>query len=127
MEQKKDNLINLLDSVLRRNKEGRDEDDVLLGDDEMAEVVTKDLFDYNPIVGTKARNIDFYYNREDHQLTKIFYLIAQPEDEEKILLVVLKIIDVFIGKNIPKIADFFIFSSLKKVLQRTDWLKPASE
>ena len=30
MDQKKDNLINLLDSVLRRNKEGRDEDDVLL-------------------------------------------------------------------------------------------------
>lgn len=53
--------------------------------------------------------------------------MARPEDEEKAILVVLKIIDGFLAKNIPKIADFFIFNSLKKVLQRTDWLKPASE
>ena len=30
-------------------------------------------------------------------------------------------------KNIPKILDFFIFTSLKRVLMRTDWLKPANE
>ena len=51
----------------------------------------------------------------------------QPEDEEKMPLVVLKIIDGFLSKGIPKICDFFIFHSLKKVIQRTDWLKPASE
>lgn len=42
-------------------------------------------------------------------------------------MVVLKIIDSFLSKNIPKINDFFIFTSLKKVLQRTDWLMPATE
>jgi len=42
-------------------------------------------------------------------------------------MVVLKIIDNFLSKSIPKICDFFIFTSLKKVLQRTDWLKPATE
>ena len=42
-------------------------------------------------------------------------------------MVVLKIIDSFLSKNVPKINDFFIFTSLKKVLQRTDWLLPATE
>ena len=60
-------------------------------------------------------------------MTKLFYLIAQPEDEERMPMVVLKIIDSFLSKNIPKINDFFIFTSLKKVLQRTDWLMPATE
>ena len=71
--------------------------------------------------------IDFYFNRVDHKLTKLFFLIAQPDDEEKIPNVVFKIIDSFLSKNIPKITDFFIFTSLKKVLQRTDWLLPATE
>ena len=42
-------------------------------------------------------------------------------------LVSLKIIDILLRSQIPKILDFFVFSSLKKVLQRTDWLKPATE
>ena len=42
-------------------------------------------------------------------------------------MVILKIIDLFLSKQIPKICDFFIFTSLKKVLQRTDWLQPATE
>ena len=123
---KKDNILNLLDSVLRRNKEGED-DDVIMGDnDEPAGVVTKDIFGYDSDVLHKGK-IEFYYNREDHQLQKLFYLIVQPEDEEMIPFVVLKIIDSFLSKNIPKVNDFFIFTSLKKVLQRTDWLMPATE
>ena len=115
--------MNLLDSVLRRNKEGEDDDVLMGGEDEP--VVTKDIFGYDS-VANRAR-IDFYFNRQEHKLTKLFYLIAQPEDEERMPMVVLKIIDSFLSKNIPKINDFFIFTSLKKVLQRTDWLMPATE
>ena len=39
----------------------------------------------------------------------------------------MKLIDRFLDCQLPKIQDFFIYASLKKVLQRTDWLKPASE
>lgn len=39
-EQKKDNILNLLDSVLRRNKEGEDDDVVLGNDEDPAGVVT---------------------------------------------------------------------------------------
>lgn len=125
MDQKRDNLINLLDSVLRRNKEGNEEDDVLYGDDDIEDVKTE-AFDYNATALKRGR-VDYYFNRQDHQLSKLFYLMARPKDEEKVILVVVKIIDGFLAKNIPAIADFFIFGSLKKVLQRTDWLKPASE
>ena len=124
-DQKKDNVINLLDSLIRRNKEG-DDDDVMLGDDEMPEVVT-DEFEYDPKAAFRRGRLDYIYNREGHKLKSIFFLIAQPDEEEKLPLVVLKIIDGLLIKNIPKILDFFIFTSLKRVLMRTDWLKPASE
>ena len=114
-EQKKDNILNLLDSVLRRNKEGEDDDVILGNDEEPAGVVTKDIFGYDSATMNRAK-IDFFYNRADHRVTKLFYLLVQPEDEEKMPMVVLKIIDSFLGKNIPKINDFFIFTSLKKVL-----------
>ena len=66
--------MNLLDSVLRRNKEG--DDDVIMDDgDEPAGVITKDIFGYDSVTMNRAR-IDFYYNRQDHKLTKLFYLIA---------------------------------------------------
>lgn len=42
-------------------------------------------------------------------------------------LVTLKIIDNLLRPQIPQICDFFLFTSLKRVLMRTDWLKPASE
>ena len=125
-DEKKDNILNLLDSVLRRNKEGEDDDVILGNDEEPAGVVTKDIFGYESAALNKGRT-EFFYNRADHKLTKLFYLIVQPEDEEMMPMVVLKIIDSFLAKNIPKINDFFIFTSLKKVLQRTDWLLPATE
>ena len=125
-DQKKDNLINLLDSVLRRNKEGNDDDDVLYDeDDEIMDVKTEAVDCHANAL--KRTRVDYYFNRRDHKLTKVFYLLAEPDDEEKLLLVALKVIDGFLAKNIPKIADFFIFGSLRKVLQRTDYLKPASE
>lgn len=99
---------------------------ILGNDEEPAGVVTKDIFGYDEATLNRVR-IDFYFNRVDHKMTKLFYLIAQPDDEERIPVVVLKIIDTFLSKNIPKINDFFIFTSLKKVLQRTDWLMPATE
>ena len=43
--QKRDNLLNLLDSVIRRNQEGMEDDDVLIDDLEPAEVVTKEVGD----------------------------------------------------------------------------------
>ena len=58
-DQKKDNILNLLDSVLRRNKEGEDDDVILGGEDEP--VVTKDIFGYDS-VANRAR-IDYYFNR----------------------------------------------------------------
>ena len=101
--------------MLRRNKEGEDDDVIMDNGDEPAGVITKDIFEYDPHTMNRAR-IDFYYNRKDHKLTKLFYLIAQPEEEESMPMAVLKIIDTFLSKNIPKINDFFIFTSLKKVL-----------
>jgi len=41
--------------------------------------------------------------------------------------VTLKIIDKLLSSQIPKVCDFFVFTGLKRVLMRTDWLKPASE
>ena len=96
-----------------------------MGDDDQP-VVTKDIFGYDSATMNRCK-IDFYYNRQDHKLTKLFYLLVQPDDEESMPMIVLKIIDTFLSKNIPKINDFFIFTSLKKVLQRTDWLMPATE
>lgn len=49
----------------------------------------------------KALKIDFYFKRQSHELMKLFYLIARPEDEEKMSVVVLKIIETFLSKNIP--------------------------
>ena len=105
----------MLDSVIRRNHEDDDEDDVVvdINEDEQNEVVTKDVPEYETLMKGK---IDFFYKRQNHQLMKIFYLIAQPSDEEKMPIVVLKIIDNFLAKAIPKICDFFIFNSLKRVL-----------
>ena len=122
-DQKKDNMINLLDSILRRNKDG--EDDVMIDDDEVVDVQTKEM-NHHELLLKKGR-LDFFYNRKDHKLSKLFYHLVQPEDEEKMPLVTFRIIDGFLAKQIPKILDFFIFGSLKRVLQRTDWLKPASE
>ena len=65
--------MNLLDSVLRRNKEGED-DDVIMGDDDQP-VVTKDIFGYDSATMNRCK-IDFYYNRQDHKLTKLFYLLV---------------------------------------------------
>jgi hypothetical protein len=70
---------------------------------------------------------DLVYNVEEHKYQKLFLLLTNPIDNEKMPLTAVKIIDNFIGKHIPKILDFFIFSSLKKVLQRTDWLRAADE
>lgn len=61
MDQKKDNLINLLDSVLRRNKEGNEDDDVLYGDDDIVDVKTEAM-DYNS-AALKRNRIDFFFNR----------------------------------------------------------------
>ena len=117
-EQKTDNMINLLDSIIRRNK---DDEDMLRIDEEPAAVQTKDVDD------VFRRKLDFFYNRHDHQLTKLFYQLVQPDEEEKMGLVTLKIIDNLLRPQIPQICDFFLFTSLKRVLMRTDWLKPASE
>ena len=93
MDEKKDNLIGLMDSILRRNRLDDDDDDVLIDADEpLADVVTDDVLDLGQTNFRKCK-VDFLYNREDHQLTKLFFLIAEPEDEEKLPLVVLKIID----------------------------------
>ena len=104
----------MLDSVIRRNHEDDDEDVVMdLNAEEPNEVVTKDVLEYNTLMKGK---IDFFYKRQDHELMKIFFLLVQPSDEEKMPIVVLKIIDNFLGKAIPKICDFFIFNSLRRVL-----------
>ena len=59
---------------------------------------------------------DLIFNIDDHKYQKLFLIMTNPIDTEKIPVVAIKIIDNFIGKQIPKILDFFIFSSLKKVL-----------
>ena len=70
---------------------------------------------------------DLLFNMDDHSYQKLFMILTNPVDDEKIPLVCIKIIDSLIGKQLPKILDFFIFSSLKKVLTRTDWLRAADE
>ena len=82
----------------------------------MAEVITKDVDDEENFGGIRQGRLDFYYNRMGHKLTKLFYIIIQPEEEEKLPAVTLKIIDNLLSKQIPKICDFFIFNSLRKVL-----------
>lgn len=118
------NIISLVDSVLRRNKED-EEDDVLFGD-YPDDVVSEDIFASHPDL-LKELRVDYSYNREEHEHQKLFLLIAAPENDEKMPVVVLKIIDGFIMKQVPAILDFFVFTSLKKLLQRTDWLKPIGE
>ena len=113
-----------MDSVLRRNKE-EDEDDVLFGD-YPDDVVSEDIFAAHPEL-LKELRVDYSYNREEHEHQKLFLIVASPADEEKMPVVVLKIIDNFILKQVPPILDFFIFTSLQKLLQRTDWLKPVGE
>ena len=50
-DQKKDKVINVIDSLLRRNREG-DDDDVLI-DDDMAEVITKEVDDCENFAGIR--------------------------------------------------------------------------
>ena len=114
----------MMDSVLRRNKEDA-EDDVLFGDS-VSDAVSEDIFASHPEL-LKELRVDFTYNREEHEYQKLFRLIASPAEDEKLPVVVLKLIDSFILKQVPSILDFFIFSSLQKLLQRTDWLKPLGE
>lgn len=76
MDARKDNILNLLDSVLRRNREGEDDDDVLIDDDdEIKDVVTGEMNGFDSMA-VKRGKMDFFYNREQHKLTKIFFLIA---------------------------------------------------
>ena len=66
MDARKDNILNLLDSVLRRNREGEDDDDVLIdGDDDFQDVVTKEMNEIDSIAIKRGR-LDFFYNREQH-------------------------------------------------------------
>lgn len=51
-------MINLLDSILRRNKDG-EEDGVRL-DDEPAAVETQDINHFDEVL---RRKLDFFYNR----------------------------------------------------------------
>lgn len=51
----------------------------------------------------------------------------RPIEDEKMTLVALKIIDTFLAKQIPQIWDFFVFNTLQKFVQRTDWIKPSYE
>ena len=45
LDNKKENMLNMIDSLLRRNQEGNDEDDVLIGgDDDPEDVTTADMF-----------------------------------------------------------------------------------
>ena len=127
-DEKAGNILNLIDSVLRRNKEGRDDDDDVLFEEahDIEDIKTQDIFDYDAS-GLQRTKIDFYYNREEHQLQKLFYNLAKPESEEKLCLVALKVIDGLLRTQLPKILDFFVFGNLRKVLQRTDWLRPATE
>ena len=120
---KVDNIISLMDSVLQKNKE-EDDDDVLFGDDANSVDNSEDVFSPDIVNDLK---VDYTYNRDEHQSLTLFRLLAAPPNEEKIPVVVLKIIEDFILKQIPSILDFFIFESLQKLLQRTDWLKPLGE
>ena len=99
-------MIDLMDSVLRRNKE-EEGDDVLFGDN-LSDAVSEDIFASHPDL-LKELRVDFSYNREEHECHKLFRLLASPAEEEKMPVVVLKIIDNFILKQVPSILDFFIF------------------
>lgn len=115
-----ENMVDLMDSVLKKNQE-EDDDDVLFGD---GENLSDDLLSPDMLNDLK---VDYTYNRQEHESLILFRLIAAPPEEEKIPIVVLKIIENFILKQVPSILDFFIFESLQKLLQRTDWLKPLGE
>ena len=73
--EKTDNMINMIDSLLRRNKEG-DEDDVLIDDEDPAEIVTESLMDFGGKGLLNNARVDFYYNRQGHQLLKLFYVLV---------------------------------------------------
>ena len=60
-------MINLLDSIIRRNK---DDEDMLRIDEEPVAVQTKEVDD------VFRRKLDFFYNRQDHQLNKLFYQLV---------------------------------------------------
>ena len=114
-----ENMVDLMDSVLQKNQE-EDDDDVLFGDGErFSDPLSPDMLN--------DLKVDYTYNRQEHESLTLFRLIASPPEEEKIPIVVLKIIEGFILKQVPTILDFFIFESLQKLLQRTDWLKPLGE
>jgi len=70
----------------------------VLIDDDVHDVVTKDVGDEENFAGIRRGRLDFYYNRMDHKLTKLFYILVQPEEEENMTMVVLKIIDCFLSK-----------------------------
>ena len=75
MDQKKDNLIGLMDSILRRNREDND-DSVLFEDDMPMDVICDEVADLGNGPNFRRSKIDFLYNRNDHELTKLFMLIA---------------------------------------------------
>jgi hypothetical protein len=56
-----------------------------------------------------VERIDFIYDRNDHYHKRLFYLIVKPSQDEKQILVVLKIIDNLLMKEIPQIMNFFVF------------------
>ena len=62
-------MINLLDSILRRNKDGEDEDDVRIDEDHV-EVQTREVNEMDEIF---HRRCDYFYNRQDHDLGRVFY------------------------------------------------------
>ena len=80
-----------MDSVLQKNQE-EDDDDVLFGD---GENLSDDLLSPDMINDLK---VDYTYNRQEHESLTLFRIIAAPPDEEKIPIVVLKIIENFILK-----------------------------
>ena len=59
------NIISLMDSVLRRNKE-EEEDDVLFGDSVASDAVSEDIFASHQSL-LKELRVDFTYNREEHE------------------------------------------------------------
>ena len=52
-------MINLLDSILRRNKDGEEEDDVRIDEDHV-EVQTREVNEMDEIF---HRRYDYFYNR----------------------------------------------------------------
>lgn len=87
-ESKTDNMINLLDSILRRNKDG---EEVRMDDaEEPVEVQTQDINAFDELL---RRKLDYFYNRQGHELGRVFYNLVQHDEEEKMNTVALKIID----------------------------------